>query len=398
LPTTPALRREQIELQVALITPLIHVKGYAAPETKAAAERARLLIEQAEAVGEPPEDPLLLLSVLYCFWAANQVAFNGDAMRELATQFLVLAEKLGTKATLMIAHRLLGVSLALTGDIAEGRRQLDQAIALYDPAAHRPFVTRFGQHDGVALLSWRARTLWTLGYPDAALTDANHALMEAREIGQAPTLIFALLHALFTRMVCGNYTDATADADELVALAQEKTALSWKPLGMMNQGCLLVLKGRAFDAIQVMNSGIAAWRSTASTVWLPWHLTYLGIAYAQLRRFDDAWRCIGEAVTAIETTKEIWSEAEVHRIAGEIALKSPAPDPEKAEAYFERALAVARQQQTKSWELRAATCRGSGASRANGMRHVSFSLWYTAGLQKGLIRAILRRLRRCSTC
>ena len=84
LPGTPALRREQIKLQVALITPLMHVKGYAAPETKAAAERARLLIEQAEALGEPPEDPLLLFSVLYGFWAANIVAFNGDVMRELA--------------------------------------------------------------------------------------------------------------------------------------------------------------------------------------------------------------------------------------------------------------------------------------------------------------------------
>ena len=78
LPGTPALRREQIKLQVALITPLMHVKGYAAPETKAAAEQARLLIEQAEALGEPPEDPLLLFSVLYGFWVANYVAFNGD--------------------------------------------------------------------------------------------------------------------------------------------------------------------------------------------------------------------------------------------------------------------------------------------------------------------------------
>ena len=80
LPGTAALRREQIKLQVALITPLMHVKGYAAAETKAAAEQARSLIEQAEALGEPPEDPLLLFSVLYAFWAANHVAFNGDAL------------------------------------------------------------------------------------------------------------------------------------------------------------------------------------------------------------------------------------------------------------------------------------------------------------------------------
>ena len=145
LPATPALRREQIKLQVALITPLMHVKGYAAPETKAAAERARLLIEQAEALGEPPEDPLLLFSVLYGFWAANYVAFNGDVMRELAAQFLALAEKQGATVPLMIGHRLMGVSLLCTGDIAEGRAHYDQAIALYDPAEHRPLATRFGQ-------------------------------------------------------------------------------------------------------------------------------------------------------------------------------------------------------------------------------------------------------------
>ena len=95
-PQVPRCVAKQIKLQVALITRSSHVKGYAAPETKAAAERARLLIEQAEALGEPPEDPLLLFSVLYGFWVANYVAFNGDVMRELAAQFLALAEKQGT--------------------------------------------------------------------------------------------------------------------------------------------------------------------------------------------------------------------------------------------------------------------------------------------------------------
>jgi predicted ATPase len=87
---------------------------------------------------------------------------------------------------------------------------------------------------------------------------------------------------------------------------------------------------------------------------MPWYLSYLARAYAALDHFDDAWRCIGEAITAVETTKEKWCEAEVHRTAGEIALLSREPDAAKAEAYFERALAVARQQQAKSWELRAA--------------------------------------------
>src|SRR6516225_5532751 len=169
LPATPARRRDEIKLQVALITPLIHVRGYSAPETKAAAERARLLIEQAEGMGEPQEDPLLLFSVLYGFWVANLVAFNGDVICDLAAQFLALAKKQGTTAPRMNGHRMMGTSLMLTGDIVEGRAHYDQAIALYDPVEHRPLATRFGQDVGVATLSFRSLSLWLLGYPEAAL-------------------------------------------------------------------------------------------------------------------------------------------------------------------------------------------------------------------------------------
>jgi predicted ATPase len=87
---------------------------------------------------------------------------------------------------------------------------------------------------------------------------------------------------------------------------------------------------------------------------MPSYLSYLARAHAELGQFDDAMRCIGEAITTVETTKERWFEAEANRIAGEIALLLPEPDVAKAEACFERALAVARKQQAKSWELRAA--------------------------------------------
>jgi hypothetical protein len=184
LPGTTALRREQIKLQVALITPLMQVKGHAAPETVAAAERARLLMEEAEALGEASEDPLLLFSVLYGFWVAAHAAFKGDVMRELAAQFLTLAKKDGATVPLMVGHRLMGSSFTLTGDIQNGRAHYDQAVALYDGAAHRSLVTRFGQDLGVANLSFRSLPLWLLGYPSAAQSDNDDATRYAREIGQ----------------------------------------------------------------------------------------------------------------------------------------------------------------------------------------------------------------------
>jgi predicted ATPase len=137
-------------------------------------------------------------------------------------------------------------------------------------------------------------------------------------------------------------------------LADEKGQFFWKAPGVMNRGCVLILTGNAHDAVQIMTSGITAFRSTGSTLWMPWYLAELARAYAQLDRFDDAWRCIGEAMAAMDTTKERWREADIHRIAGEIALMSPERDAAKAESSFKRALAISRAQQAKSWELGAA--------------------------------------------
>jgi predicted ATPase len=254
----------------------------------------------------------------------------------------------------MVGHRVMGISLLLTGDILEGRNHLDQAEALYHPAEHHPLATRFGADTGVSIWSYRSIALWLLGYPDAALADMNHALKNAREIGQAATLMFALHHASLIQILFGNYPAASADAIELGALADEKDALLWKSLGIWVQGWLLALTGKASDAIQAINTGLTALRSTEATIWMPLSLTYLTRAYAGLGQFDDAWCSIGEAVTMVETTKERWCEAEVDRLAGEVALRSPERVAANAEAYFEQALAVARQQQAKSWELRAA--------------------------------------------
>jgi predicted ATPase len=383
LPATPALRREQIKLQVALITPFQHIKGYAGPETKAAVERARRLIEQADALGEAPEDPLLLFSVLYGFWVANLAAFNGNVVGEVAAQFLALAEKQGGTVPLTIGHRLMGTSLLWTGNIAESRAHQDQAIALYDPREQRPLATRLGHDALVAALCFRALALWVLGYPEAALADADHALKEAREIGHAASLFYALYFASWPPFHCGYYAAVDAQLDELVVLVDEKGAAGWRH-GMIFQGCVLALTGKAADAVHMITSGLAATRSIGATFFAPLHLSYLARAHAELGHFDDAWRCMGEAMTAVETTGEKLWEAEVYRTAGDIALLSPEPDAAKAEGYFERALSIARAQQAKSWELRAVTSlarlwRNQGKSEEARDLLLPVYAWFTEG-------------------
>jgi predicted ATPase len=355
LPSNVELRREQIGLQVALINPLMHVKGYAAPETKEAAEQARRLIEQAESNGEPPDEPLLLFSILYGFWVAHYVAFDGDVICDLAAQFLTLAEERQATLPLVTGHRLMGASYLHTGEIIKARTHLDKAMELYQPAEHRRGATLFGQDVRVAALFYRSLALWQLGYPDAAIRDAARSVVDARDTGQAATVMAALAITSLTHVHCGNYGLAKEQLDEVCALADEKSAMFWKVGGMLLLGCVSALNGKAADAVQTIGSGLQAWRSTGASLWMPVYLAHLIGAYADLGRFDDAWRCFNEATTLMQQTKERWCESEIYRIAGEVAIRSPDSDVSKAEAFFGHALDVAKAQQAKSYELRAAT-------------------------------------------
>jgi class 3 adenylate cyclase/predicted ATPase/tRNA A37 threonylcarbamoyladenosine biosynthesis protein TsaE len=293
--------------------------------------------------------------------AAGQRSLARSALVEGAEQ---LSRALGQIATLPATPDLrreeiklevaFANALVLTGDPVGGKEHYDRALAIYDPTEHRPVTTRSGRDVGVALLSSRSSCLWLLGYPAASRDDGERAVKNAREIGHATTLMFALHGAGFNHTCRRDLAAAIARIDELIALAEEKDAPYWKATGTALRGWLFALTGKASDAVRAITSGITSLRSTGTTLYEPRHLWHLAMAYAELGQLDDAWRCIDEAMAKVERSQEKWCEAEVHRIAGEIALKSLAPGPERAEAYFNHALAVARKQQAKSWELRAA--------------------------------------------
>ena len=400
LPSTPGLRREQIILQVALLNTLMHVKGYGAPETKTAVAQARAFIEQAERRGETPDDPSLILSALFGQWIVNFINFNGDVARELAARFLAFGERDEAAVPRMIGHRTMASTLAFTGDLVEAKAHYDQALALYRPAEHRRLMTRFGQDLRVTCLAFRSMALWLLGYPEAALNDADRALMEARQLEHAATFMFTLNFPILVNTYCGNYHAASEHLKELVVLAEEKGAPFRKAEGVLRQGYILALTG-AEKAVETVTAGIDLWRSAGSTIFTPEHQFMLATAHANSGQFDHAWRCIDTAMTAMQATKERWCEAEAHRVAGEIALKSPQRDEAKAQAHFERALAIARAQHAKSWELRAATSLAR-LLVGQGKRKMARDLlapvydWFTEGFDTGDLRnakAFLRELR-----
>jgi predicted ATPase len=195
----------------------------------------------------------------------------------------------------------------------------------------------------VAALSYRSCALLMLCYPDAALLDADHALKDAREIGQAAGLMYALWPAGIVHLGCGNIDAAAPFAQGLLALAEEKRAFMWKVGGRTLKGCILAAIGKGADAVQALTSALEAWRSTAATVFAPIMLSYLAMAHLSLKNVNDASQCIGEAIKAVKQTKEAFWDAECNRISGQILLSAAQPDIEKAEAQFTQAVAIARQ-------------------------------------------------------
>jgi class 3 adenylate cyclase/predicted ATPase len=399
LPETAARRSEETALQFAHITALASTKGWASPEIKPSFARARALVQRAAALEEPSDDPLLPLTVLGGFWAENFVTFNGDALRELAKEMLAFAEEQGATAPLFFAYTDMGVSLLYTGEIAAAREYFDQAIALHNPA--EPLQLPYGALTdfGVFALIQRSRVQWLLGYTDAALSDAEHALRRARELDHATSLTDVLSGITSLHRLIGDDAAAAANAQELIALAEVKGSAWWTAMAMMQQGALAVT-GKASDAIQILSAGIAAWRSTGATLATPTFLPFLAMAHAALGQDVEAWRCVDEALVLVETNKETWWEAEIHRTAGEVMLMSPEPDAAIAQAHFDRALAIARAQRAKSWELRAATSMAR-LWRDQGKRQQARDLlapvygWFTEGfetLDLRTARALLEEL------
>jgi class 3 adenylate cyclase/predicted ATPase len=358
LPASSTHRREEIKLQIALMPPLMHTKGATSPEAKSAIERARSLIEEAAASGEPLGDALLLFTSLNALWLSHHIASAHDVARGLAEQMLALAEKQRSNAPLLLAHCNIGICFLFTGDLAKAVEHFDRALALYNPAEDRLFTRRSVEDSRLSALTYGSLAQWCLGHPANALIGAERALKDAREAGYAAPLMFVLSISWWIFLNCEDHSRAKARAssalDEAARLAEEKSASYWRALLTISQGSLLALTDEAAPAIQMLTTGLKEFQAAGATFTVNMYLAHLGSAYAQLGNFGDAARCIEDAIALVKTTGEGVYEAEVNRIAGEIVLMSPQLDAAKAEAYFERALAIARKQQAKSWELRAA--------------------------------------------
>jgi len=333
-----------------LTAALMAGKGYADPEVVAALERANRLVTETAAVGTP-----LHFSVLYGLWISNLSGGNIAAALEHATNFLSSAQSQPSSGPLLIGHRILGHSLIYSGDHRAALAHLETAASLYRPDEHRDSAFRYGQDIGVSALVFLSWALWHCGYPDQSARAADRALAYSRQLGHAHTLANALNSAGTAAVFARDVATACACGNDSVALASEHGFAHWAPRGRILQGWAGAQKGEATRGIALIQDGLTAYEATGARVSTPFYLALLAEALALAGKIEEGLAALDDALAKAAISGVKGSDAEIHRLRGELTGRLPYPDPAKAEDSFRTALAIAREQGTQGYELRAAT-------------------------------------------
>jgi len=355
-PETPDRARQELELQTTIGPALMSMRGYAAPEVQQTYARARELCQQ---IGETPQ----LFRVLWGLWMSNFVSGQLPTARELGEELLALAQNAQDSAPLVEAHRALGTVLFFQGELAAGRAHLEQALEHYDPELHRSHVFRYGQDPAVTCLAYAAWALWALGYPDLALKRSREALALAETLDHPFTLVFAKswasrLHA-FRRE---RQQEVRALVREELALAREHGYTLRQATSTITLGWAEAEDGQGDTAIEQMCAGLTAFAATGTRIGYPHCAALLIDTYLLRGRVAEGLSLVAEVLAAARVSGERHYEAELHRLHGELLLRqcdaADQPSTEtrgrsEAEACFERALDLARQQGAKTLELRA---------------------------------------------
>jgi predicted ATPase len=269
---------------------------------------------------------------------------------------LRLAQAQPDPAPRLLAHYQLGVVLLHRGEPAVARTHLSQALALYDPQAHRALAMRYAQDLGVGAGSQLARALWSLGCPEQALRHSQAACTLAQEVAHPYSLVLALVHAATVHQHRREVLAAHAQAAAAMTLATEQgffaERVAW---ATVLHGWALAMQGQGEAGLAEMRQGLAADLATGSKSWQPYVLGLLAEAYGAGGHPDEGLHALAEALAVMDDTGLRYYGAELYRLQGALLLQQTVPDAAQAEACFHQALAVARQQQARSWELRAAT-------------------------------------------
>jgi predicted ATPase len=347
LPETPEHIQHAVTLHLALGAALQMAKGIAAPEVEHAYTQARALCQR---VGGTPE----LVPILFGLWRFYVVRLQLHTAQELADTLLRLAQQAHNPALGVVAHYALGATQLWRGALPAARLHIEEGIARYTPDQRRAPVFRMSQDLGVNCRANAAVILWLLGYPAQALDRVHEALALAHALSHPFSLAWTRCMAAIISQFRLDVLAVYEHAEAAVTLSTEQGFPQWVALGTILRGWALAMQGQGEEGMAQVRQGIAAWRATGAVLIVPYFCTMLAHISDHLDHTEDGLQALAEAHTLMEQQEERYWEAEMSRLRGVLLLRQTGTPQAEAEAWLRRALDVARRQEAKSLELRAA--------------------------------------------
>ena len=354
LPDTPERSQQELTLQLALGPALMATKNIAAPEVVRTYTRAHELCQQ---LGETPQ----LFPALWGLWRFHSVRAEHRTARELAEQLLRLAQNVQDPDLVLEAQWASGGTSFFLAELTTAREHFAQSLALYDPQQHHAHAFQYGSDPGVASHCFNAVTLWHLGYPDQAFQESQRSLTLAQEVVHPFSLVYALSYSAWVHHLRREVSSAQTQIEAAIRLATEQEFPFWVVWGGNVRGWALALQGEGATGIAQLRQCLAAYRAMGAEGGLTWKLAMLTEAYGTAGQPADGLQVLSEALDVVDEREERTYEAELHRLKGELTQQqfkvqgSKFNVQEEAEACFHKAIEVARHQEAKSLELRAAT-------------------------------------------
>lgn len=376
-PPGQAQIREELLLQQALAAAVSTAEGFAVPELSRVYARASELCDE---LGDLDSS----VSVLCGIWS---LALNrGDCRRALdvADQLLSLGQQRREPVASLRACDAAAETRFFMGEPAAAVRHCERGLELYDVQHHHHLADAYGEDPGVLCHLVAGLARWMLGYPDRARRHVDDGQRLSRELGYPYVVAPALLGGAIVHQHCGDVDRAQEHTEALIRLCREKQIGPWLGSARILRGWTLVQQGRARPGLARLRRGIDRWRVTGALHHRPYFLALLTEALVKDGATEAAWSAVNEARVIAENTGERWYAAELHRLTGELAWSEG--DVAAAEVWFRGALEIARRQDAKSWELRAATSlarlwRDAGRRDDAGHLLAPVYAWFTEGFE-----------------
>ncbi len=341
-------QHQRSDLHVAYGNALIATRGYGAPETTEAFARAR---ESAAGDKDAPQR----LAADYGLWVGSYMRGELSAMRAYVRSSVSAFEASpGSPEAGIIHAAIAGITHWYAGDYVRARDHLERALALFVPGRDDDLAFRFGQDSGVAVMLYLALTLWPLGDIRRAVSVVGDAEARIADLAFIGTRVFGKWHVAMFELIRGNLARAATNAAELVRLTREHELTVWKANGSFLEGLAKAESGAPGAGLEEMRRGADLRREQNLWAWDGPVKIVLAEAEARAGDIDRAVAILDEALATSDRIGHRAFDAEFHRVRGELLRKRDPANPSPAEEALQTAIAVAKQQATHSFELRAA--------------------------------------------